>query len=302
MKTYNKKVSFLVSITIIVLLITLFFSTYTCPTSSRNDSKFNYYDRIQTLESQVKELQNKVIILEKNLNEEKAKINNLSNSKTETKSATEETKEIKNDNITSTEKVDKNVKSTAIQSTNTQEIETNRQEQNQNTVSLCEDESKDTEKEKQGINTDITEKSGLSSDELDQVINHVMITMYNKKNSKLIGQGKALYEMEQDNLVNSLYALAIATFETGWGCTGVSNQNNLFAFAGKKGYLEYAYVEDSISDFGSCMRSYYFDKRGLTTVSKVAPVYCPPNSVEWTYQVNWLIDFYKNIAEEILQK
>jgi hypothetical protein len=152
------------------------------------------------------------------------------------------------------------------------------------------------------INTNITEKSNLTSNEIDSLLNYILTEKYPKASSKLLNSGNLLRKMEDKYNVNALYALSVASFETNWGTQGVARQNNLFAFINNSGsgYIHFNSVEDSIMSFGSSARNSYFNK-GVTSVKAISKIYCPPNHLEWTRQVNWLVSFYADNANKFIQ-
>lgn len=147
--------------------------------------------------------------------------------------------------------------------------------------------------------TDITNKSGMTAEAFDLIIEE-MTRDKNKPNSKLIGMGKYLVEMEEMYNVNGFFALGVSSFESGWGEKYSSNTYNLFGFS--SGKMKMGGFGDSIVYFGKLMTDedgYYF-ARGKTTVSSISSVYCPPNYGKWADNVNWMMGYYRGVTERLL--
>ena len=82
--------------------------------------------------------------------------------------------------------------------------------------------------------TDIAHKSGYTAEQFDAIINKVFTDM-NKKTTSLTTIGDSLYKVEQENDVNGLYLLGIASLESGWGTSGLATKsNNLYGLIGRK--------------------------------------------------------------------
>ena len=147
--------------------------------------------------------------------------------------------------------------------------------------------------------TDITKKSGMTAEGFDLIIEEMMNDK-NKPNSKLIGMGKYLVEMEETYDVNGFFALGVSSFESGWGERYSANTNNLFGFS--SGKMKMSGFGDSIIYFGQLMTKtdgYYF-ARGKTTISSISSVYCPPNHTKWATNINWMIGYYQGLTEKLL--
>lgn len=113
----------------------------------------------------------------------------------------------------------------------------------------------------------------------------------------------ALYEIDQNN-INVFFAIAVSMIESSISGTehaGKSDlakrNNNIYgATAGSGEFIRYDSFSHSILEFGRFMQSIYFD-RGLTTLSSVNNVYCPPNS-KWKLMVASKMNLlYKHLLE-----
>ena len=121
----------------------------------------------------------------------------------------------------------------------------------------------------------ITEKSGLTAEELEALV----------AGTELEGLGYPFYRMEQEYLVNAMFALSVAQLESGYGTSRMAREdNNIFGMMGRV----YRHKEENIGAFGELIRYRYFG-RGLTTLESINTVYCP-NNYEWAPQVRSLMN------------
>ena len=142
--------------------------------------------------------------------------------------------------------------------------------------------------------TDIAHKSGYTAEQFDAIINKVFTDM-NKKTTSLTTIGDSLYKVEQENDVNGLYLLGIASLESGWGTSGLATKsNNLYGLIGRK----FSSVDECTEYMGSWLRSAYIDK-GLDTLSKIQTKYCPNGGSKWINDVTWCANRYINAANEL---
>lgn len=142
--------------------------------------------------------------------------------------------------------------------------------------------------------TDIAHKSGYTAEQFDAIINKVFTNM-NKKTTSLTTIGDSLYKVEQENDVNGLYLLGIASLESGWGTSGLATKsNNLYGLIGRK----FNSVDECTEYMGSWLRSAYIDK-GLDTLSKIQTKYCPNGGSKWINDVTWCANRYINAANEL---
>ena len=142
--------------------------------------------------------------------------------------------------------------------------------------------------------TDIAHKSGYTAEQFDAIINKVFTDM-NKKTTSLTTIGDSLYKVEQENDVNGLYLLGIASLESGWGTSGLATKsNNLYGLIGRK----FNSVDECTEYMGSWLRSAYIDK-GLDTLTKIQTKYCPNGGSQWINDVTWCTNRYINAANEL---
>ena len=142
--------------------------------------------------------------------------------------------------------------------------------------------------------TDIAHKSGYTAEQFDAIINKVFTDM-NKKTTSLTTIGDSLYKVEQENDVNGLYLLGIASLESGWGTSGLATKsNNLYGLIGRK----FNSVDECTEYMGSWLRSAYIDK-GLDTLAKIQTKYCPNGGSKWVNDVTWCANRYINAANEL---
>lgn len=107
------------------------------------------------------------------------------------------------------------------------------------------------------------------------------------------------YEMTDEQ---AYLLIAISRHETGnWSSSAFKNKNNFGGLMGANGLKSYSSFDDGLDAFVSLLKNRYFNK-GLTTVEKIQPVYCPvgakndPNNLNkyWKTNVNKYYNEYLN--------
>lgn len=107
------------------------------------------------------------------------------------------------------------------------------------------------------------------------------------------------YEMTDDQ---AYLLIAISRHETGnWTSSAFKNKNNFGGIMGANGLKSYNTFDDGLEAFVSLLKNRYFNK-GLTTIEKIQPVYCPvgakndPNNLNqyWKANVKKYYDEYLN--------
>lgn len=142
--------------------------------------------------------------------------------------------------------------------------------------------------------TNISQKSNLSTEQFNKVIFDTM-TKYGKTESEILNTGEYLKYIEDTFNVNGLFALSVASLESGWGQRHPNN--NLFGLGSGSMYFE---VDgESINYFGKLIRECYIDN-GLTNIDAISGKYCPPNSNKWAGDIYWFMGVYGDAANKIL--
>lgn len=97
------------------------------------------------------------------------------------------------------------------------------------------------------------------------------------------------YEMTDDQ---AYLLIAISRHETGnWTSSAFKNKNNFGGLMGANGLKSYSSFDEGLDAFVSLLKNRYFNK-GLTTVEKIQPVYCPvgakndPNNLNQYWKMN----------------
>lgn len=152
--------------------------------------------------------------------------------------------------------------------------------------------------------TDITRPSNLTAEQFDQVIN-TMLSKYNKKNSKLVGIGDALYQVEQTyGNINGLFVLSIVSNESGWG-KYLANTNNIAGITKRGGgYRAFGSVDECVLYSGRLLSQNYIGK-GLTTIATVGNKYCPDTpshpgqNVKWRNTVTSIMNRYSQVVNNL---
>lgn len=97
------------------------------------------------------------------------------------------------------------------------------------------------------------------------------------------------YEMTDDQ---AYLLIAISKHETGnWTSAAFKNKNNFGGLMGANGLKSYSSFDEGLDAFVSLLNNRYFNK-GLTTIEKIQPVYCPvganndPNNLNKYWKTN----------------
>ena len=144
--------------------------------------------------------------------------------------------------------------------------------------------------------TDITSPSNLSADQFNTIIEQVLSSK-GKSSSKLYNAGEALYQMEQNHQINGLFALSVASLESGWGTSSAAkNKNNLFGIMSKGGIKSFSSVNENIDYFGNLISDYYISK-GRTTITSIGAKYCVGG--DWANKVQSMLNTYTSAANHI---
>lgn len=140
--------------------------------------------------------------------------------------------------------------------------------------------------------TDITQKSNLTEEEFNLIIDS-MLDHYNKGNTKLRGKGYLFVKVEETSGVNGLFALSVATLESGYGTSSLCINNNNWLGISKSGggYRYFESDEECFIYWAYLIRDKYINQ-GLTSISSISRKYCPPNPDKWTSDVQWAMNKY----------
>lgn len=107
---------------------------------------------------------------------------------------------------------------------------------------------------------DVFQKSNLTVDQLNMALS----------GTGLAGYGQAFYDMEQTWGVNSLFAIAVGSHESG-NFYKTANTYNYFGFRGNRGWMSFSSPEDCINYFGQLMNNrLYYGK----SIEQIAVIYC----------------------------
>ncbi len=104
--------------------------------------------------------------------------------------------------------------------------------------------------------------------------------------SPMVGYGRAFVSAGRTYGVDPFLVVSISGKESTWGKYCFLPFN-----AWGWGDLYFKGWEDAIFNYTRCLSEEYI-KKGRTTPAVIAPIYCPPNSAEWTRDVN---DFYAEL-------
>ena len=116
---------------------------------------------------------------------------------------------------------------------------------------------------------------------------------YILKGTNLEGYGYCFKMIEEEYGVNGLFAMAVATQESGLGRSALAKSNNNFygMKSGSTSWAKFNSKESGILYFGKLMnKSLYKGK----TISQIAPIYC---NEEWGGKVSSIITRYVNRIE-----
>ena len=90
---------------------------------------------------------------------------------------------------------------------------------------------------------------------------------------KIQAYAQDFYDMEHEYNINALYALSVATLESGGGAK-TANKNNFFGFRGTRGWMSFSTPREGIFYFGKLMNNnLYYGK----TMEQIGVIYCDRN-------------------------
>lgn len=139
--------------------------------------------------------------------------------------------------------------------------------------------------------SDINGKSGLN-------INDVYI--FTHKYPGLRGIERAVIDAEYEHGINAFVSLAVASLESGYGNSQIAmDKNNLYGMNAQDHNpyelaFSYSSKYESVMDFTRRLSEHYVN-RGLTTLDKIQPKYCPTNP-GWDELVKGTINNIYNIV------
>ncbi|GER87900.1 hypothetical protein KDW_20620 [Dictyobacter vulcani] len=117
------------------------------------------------------------------------------------------------------------------------------------------------------------------------------------------GTGQALYNYGVSYNIDPVYALAFFRIESSFGKTGVArvtkSLGNIRCASGYtcyQGFRKYSSWEAGYADYYSLIRNYYINRRGLTTVDQIVPVYAPAsenNVSNYIHEVKKAVDTWR---------
>lgn len=112
---------------------------------------------------------------------------------------------------------------------------------------------------------------------------------YLLRKTKLAGNGESFKYIEDNNSVNGVFALAVATQESGAGRHN-ANRNN---FWGRRavggGWMAWNTPDESIKSFGVYMSGPLYTNKNI---EQIARTYCPPTHEDWAMKIRWHMNNY----------
>ena len=116
---------------------------------------------------------------------------------------------------------------------------------------------------------------------------------YILKGTNLEGYGYCFKQIEEDYGVNGLFAISVATQESGLGRSPLAKSNNNFygIKSGSTSWAKFKSIESGILYFGKLMNHSRYKGK---TISQIAPIYC---NQEWGGKVSSIITRYVNRIE-----
>lgn len=126
-------------------------------------------------------------------------------------------------------------------------------------------------------------------------ITHTTVEEYDYilKGTRLEGYGYCFKMIEDEYGVNGLFAISVATLESGLGRSTLGqNRNNFYGIkSGSNSWAKFDSIESGILYFGKLMNN---DRYKGKTITQIAPVYC---NNEWAGKVSSIITRYVNRIE-----
>lgn len=126
-------------------------------------------------------------------------------------------------------------------------------------------------------------------------ITHTTVEEYDYilKGTRLEGYGYCFKMIEDEYGVNGLFAISVATLESGLGRSTLGqNRNNFYGIkSGSNSWAKFDSIESGILYFGKLMNA---DRYKGKTIIQIAPIYC---NNEWAGKVSSIITRYVNRIE-----
>lgn len=142
----------------------------------------------------------------------------------------------------------------------------------------------------------ITEISGMSAEQFDEVIGKIMSSR-GLTTCKLAGTGEAFEEVETTYGINGLYILAIFAHESAFA-TRCINTNNFGGIRANSGWKYFNTPSDCILYEGQLLKTKYVDV-GLIDLDDIGAKYC--ESGAWPTRIQELVDEYTDIMTEVVE-
>lgn len=143
----------------------------------------------------------------------------------------------------------------------------------------------------------ITEVSGLSADQFNQLIDKILDSKGFSHNNALSNKGEAFEQVESEYGINGIYILAIFGQESAFA-TRCINTNNFGGIRASRGWKYFETPADCILYEGDLLKRSYVDK-GLITLDDIGAKYCEGS--EWPSAVGNILDEYLDYAEEVIE-
>lgn len=141
----------------------------------------------------------------------------------------------------------------------------------------------------------ITEISGMTGDQFDEVIGKIMSDR-GLNSCKLAGTGDAFEEVEETYGINGLYILAIFAHESAFA-TQCINTNNFGGIRGGKSWKSFSSPVDCIYYEGRLLKEKYVDD-GLIDIDDIGARYCEGSA--WPDRIQELVDDYLGYMIEVV--
>ena len=130
----------------------------------------------------------------------------------------------------------------------------------------------------------------------------VLERFFEKYNSPLKDSAAVFVKTAEKYNIDYKILPAISCMESTCGKYVIPNTYNPFGWGiyGKK-YIAFSSFDEAIEKVGEGLNKGYFSK-GLNTISKMAPVYTPPNSYHWTSGVTYFMYKMEEIEKEQIRE
>lgn len=143
----------------------------------------------------------------------------------------------------------------------------------------------------------ITEISGMSAEQFDEVIGKIM-TDRGLSTCKLAGTGEAFATVEEAYGINGIYILAIFAHESAFA-TQCINTNNFGGIRTNNGWKYFNTPSDCILYEGQLLKTKYVDV-GLIDLDDIGAKYCEGSA--WPSRIQELVDEYTGIMTEVVEE